>query len=278
MKPLDWTLLALLGFCFAPALFALAGVWSEVDYYSHGFLVPVVSAWVAWQGKPRAAALGREPDPRAGLLLAGVLALYVASLAVGSVSGQGLALVGAVASAVWWLGGRAWLRLFAFPLAYLLFMVPLPPPWLTPLIVRLQLFVSEAAVGLAHALAVPVSRAGNVIWLPEGEALFVAEACSGVTSVVTLTPLAVLLAYLVELPRTRAVALVAAVIPLAMAANLVRVVATVLAAHRFGTDAVTREPFHSVGGLAVYVLACLALLGVWRLLAIPDARVREAAS
>jgi exosortase/archaeosortase family protein len=86
--------------------------------------------------------------------------------------------------------------------------------------------------------------------------------CSGITSIITLLPLAVFLAYFTERTLPRRLVLVAAAIPLAMLGNLLRVVSTVVAAQSFGADAVTTGPVHEWSGVAVYALACLALLGI----------------
>jgi exosortase len=156
-------------------------------------------------------------------------------------------------------------------------MVPVPPTWIAPLIVKLQLFVSDASVRLLRAAGVAVAREGNVLVLPEGGSLFVAEACSGVTSVITLAPLGVLLAYLTLRRPALRLALVAAVIPLAMAGNLARVVATVLAALRVGTQQATEGPPHQALGLLTYAVAVGLMLGAGaalRLLEAPPARGR----
>jgi exosortase len=251
---------------FAPAVLSLASVWSAVDYYSHGFLVPVVSVLIASSVQRERARLPRVRDRRGALLLAGALALYVAGLGAGTPGAQGLALVAAIAGAVWFLRGAAWLRALAFPIAFLLFMVPIPPTWLAPLIVGLLGFVTATSVGLLQAFGVPVAREGNVILLPGGETLFVAEACSGLTSLVTLTPIAVLIAWLTPLPLRARALLVASVVPIAMGANLLRVVGTVAGARWLGVGAVTGEPAHTGFGLGVYLVASLALLGVAGLL------------
>jgi len=269
---------------FAPAVLTLASVWSAVDYTSHGFLVPVVSFVIASSLQRQRARLPRVRDGRGAILLAAALALYVAGLGAGTPGAQGLALVGALAGAVWFLRGAAWLRALAFPIAFLLFMVPIPPTWLAPLIVGLLGFVTATSVGLLQALGVPVAREGNVILLPGGQSLFVAEACSGLTSLVTLTPIAVLIAWLSPLSLRSRALLVAAVVPIAMGANLLRVVATVAGARWLGTEAVTGEPAHTLFGLGVYVVASLALLGCASVLrrleagagAAPPARLREA--
>ncbi|HXV37521.1 MAG TPA: exosortase/archaeosortase family protein, partial [Myxococcota bacterium] len=192
----------------------------------------------------------------------GVALLYALATAVGSVSLQGVALVAAIACCAYYLGGGGGLRTLAFPLAFLLFMVPLPADWLTPVIVDLQLLVSSAAVELLRWLGSTVARHGNVIELPAGDTLFVAEACSGITSLVTLTPLAIVLAYFTERTLARRLVIVLAVFPAAMLGNLLRVVLTVLAAERYGAAAATGNWLHESAGLLTFAIACLALIAL----------------
>lgn len=256
----EWVLALLLVATFAPALRALAVVWSSVDYLSHGFLVPVVALWALMRERPRRARVQVRVDSRGALLLAAALLAYLAGLGAGSVALQGVALVAAVAGAVWFSRGLAFLRAAAFPVGFLIFMVPPPPDWITPLIVELQLFVSTVSLAFLHVLGVEVWREGNVLTLPGGGSLFVAEACSGVTSIITLAPLGVFLAYFTLRSMPLRVLLVAAVIPLAMAGNLVRVVLTVIVAERFGVETATEGPLHTLLGLLTYVVACVLLL------------------
>jgi len=188
--------------------------------------------------------------------------VYGLGLATALVTLSGLGLVAAIASLVLFLRGRAWLRTLAFPLSYLLFMVPLPEMILTPVILKLQLFVSSIGVRLIQIGGVAVFRNGNVIEMPDGEALFVAEACSGITSVITLLPLGVFLAYFTERTLARRLVLVAAVVPLAMLGNLLRVIGTILAARFWGVETATTGGLHDSAGILTYVVGCLALLAV----------------
>jgi len=261
----EWLLAGAVLAAFLPALIALVGVWTSVDYYSHGFLVPLVAYWAAARSRVRFSIIENR-DRRAVFAAIAVALLYALGLASGSVSLQGLALVAAVASGAFYLGGSTGLRVLAFPLAFLVFMVPLPPDWLTPLIVNLQLLVSSTAVDLLASLGSAVARSGNVIELPGGETLFVAEACSGITSLVTLTPLAIVLAYFTEKTLARRLTIVLAVIPAAMLGNLLRVIATVLAAERYGAEAATGNWLHESAGLITFTLACLALIGLGSLM------------
>ena len=150
----------------------------------------------------------------------------------------------------------------SFPLAFLVFMVPLPQAWITPTIVQLQLIVSSAAVNLLGWFGSGVIRQGNVIQLPAGDELFVAEACSGITSIVTLTPLAVMFAYFTESKLARRMVIVLAVVPAAMLGNLLRVSVTVAAAERYGATAATGNLLHEFAGLITFTLACLALIAL----------------
>src|SRR4029450_370053 len=95
-----------------------------------------------------------------------------------------------------------------------------PPAWIAPLIVRLQLFVTDASVAVLDRGGGAVAREGDVVQLPAGGSRVVAEACSGVTSVITLAPLGVLLAYLTLRGTAARALLVAAVVPLAMLRTL----------------------------------------------------------
>ena len=252
----------LLVLTFAPALLSLMGVWFRVDYYSHGLLVPFAAFWIAHrvgQGK-RPLALRRER--RGWMALALALATYVAGLGVESVSLQGLALVGAVAGGVLYFFRWEGLVALAFPVGFLLFMVPLPEAWLTPVIVELQLLVSRAAASVLNGAGFEVARAGNVLVLPSQVSLFVAEACSGITSIVTLTPLAIILALLTERRPGRRLLIVAAVVPLAILGNLARVVVTVVAANTYGVERATQGLLHESAGVLTFALSCSLLIGV----------------
>lgn len=257
---------ASLALVYVPALMSMAQVWREVDYYSHGFLVPVVAVWVANSLTRRLARLPRERDARGLLVIVAALLLNLWGVLSGSAFISGIGFVGAVAGATLYLCGLSWLRTLAFPVGFLAFMVPLPEAWITPVVVQLQLIASGVAVDLVQWGGMSVLREGNVIQLPGGESVFVAEACSGITSIVTMLPLGVFLAYFTERTQIRRMILIAAVIPLAMLGNLFRVVGTLVACQYFGVDAATQGPLHDWAGVGSYVLGCLALLSIGALM------------
>ena len=253
---------ALLLAIWIPGVLVLAEVWSSVEYASHGYLVPFVALWAATAHRDRLAAMASRPLASGRLLLGAVVVAYVVALGVADPTLLGVLGVATVVVVVLALRGPEWVRVLRFPIGYLVFMIPLPQAWVTPLIVELQLLVSTAGVRLLQAGGVAVYREGNVLTLPGDTSLFVAEACSGITSLITLLPIGVFIAYFTEGVTWRRVAIVATVLPIALAGNLLRVVLTVLLAIEVDVAFATEGPLHEWAGVATYVLGCLILLAV----------------
>jgi len=249
-------LLAVLGIVLA----ALAKTWWHSDHMSHGFLVPVVSYFVASSRSRALAQLPAAVDRRGLVALAAALAITFAGYFASSMTAAGAGVVGSLASLLWLRRGTAWVHALAFPLAFLLFMVPPPEEVHRPLVVWLQGWASEASVFVLYKLGVPVYLDGYVIQMAGGLKVEVAEACSGATSLYTLTALAVLLAF-VSLSRWRTrLVLVALVLPAALAGNLARVVTTVLLCLEIGLERATSGWVHAALGLSIYVVAVGLLL------------------
>jgi exosortase len=244
---------------FVPGVIALAQRWASAEYFQHGFLVPVVSLATA---HPRIRGLGPSERHRGALAgLAAALALYALGMLAAEVALTGLAIVAAVASLVGYRWGARGLRALAFPIAFLLFMVPLPEAIVLPVVTWLQTLASAGAVAVLHLGGVAVLRDGNVMRLPNGEALFVAEACSGITSLLSLIPVGVLLARFTQTGAWRRAALVASVVPAALLGNAIRVIATVLAASAIGAQRATAGPLHESAGLLTSAFAVLLVVG-----------------
>jgi len=255
-------LIATLIIVWVPGILQLAEVWSSLEYASHGFLVPFVALWTATAHREELARL--EPRPLAGglLLMGGVAGCYLAALVLRDPTLLGLVAVSTVVVSVLALRGVAWVSTLRFSLGYLLFMVPLPVAWVTPVIVKLQLLVSSVGVEILQRAGVSIFREGNVLTLPGDQSLFVAEACSGITSLITLLPIGVFIAYFTEAVLWRRLVLVAAVIPIALAGNLLRVIVTVLVSTHVSVEFATQGPLHEWAGVATYVIGCVCLLGV----------------
>lgn len=260
LDPSDKLLAAGLVLVLAPVLVALGRTWWTSDHMSHGFLVPVVAGFAAWSRAEAVEALPRAGERRGLLALAAALALAYSGLLASALTLAGLGVVGSLVALVWLRRGRAWLEALAFPLAFLLFAVPPPEAWHRPLVVWLQDWASRTSVASLYALGVPVYLEGYIIEMAGDARIEVAEACSGATSLYTLTAIATLLAFLSLKRRRTRIVLIALTLPAALAGNLMRVVGTVLLCLQVGVERATSGWIHTGLGLSIYLVALALLL------------------
>ena len=255
--------LAALG-VFAPILYYMVLHWKAVPDYSHGFLVAPLAAYFAWERRARLRRTPVEPSWW-GLV---PLALGTAALAVGRLgvelmamrTGFVLTLIGLVLLLL----GRRVFQVLAFPLCFLFLMVPLPQSLVNVIAFPLQLIAADLAVDSLHAIGIPALREGNIIHLASTQ-LFVAEACSGLRSLMALGTLAVVFAYFFRRNALERVVIVLSAIPIAILVNAFRVGLTGYLTHRFGEGA-AEGLIHQTEGFFTFGLAfALLLLEAWLL-------------
>jgi exosortase len=237
----------------------LQDIWDKPEY-SHAFFVPLFSAFVVWQRRREITAhVPRGTSWGLPVILAGIGLLVAGEFAVeGFLMRSSLLVI--LAGLVLFHLGREVFRELAFPLAFLLFMVPLPAIFLYAIAFPLQNLAAHNAAWALDLLGVPVVLDGNIIQLSR-LTLGVTEACSGVRSLVSLVGLAVAWAY-VALPGVwPMIALALAALPITIVANAARVVATGLIGQWFGIE-YAQGFFHFLGGSAIFVFAFAGLLGV----------------
>ncbi len=250
---------ALLGVLFAPTLGHFVLTWMTDENYSHGFLVPLLSLYFANEAARRGAVPVRGGLILGGLLLAlsvlGRLATTVVPVGIVSDVSFLLGLAGLVAA----LAGTAVLRRYGFSLFFLIFMVPLPVALYAALAGPLQRLVTVLSGALLNASGIPVLCQGNMMTLPGDVQLFVAEACSGMRQLTGFLALTTAVAYLSNRPAWYRAAVVAASIPIALTANVLRVTLTGMIAYHIDPE-LTRGQFHTLEGLLMMGVG-LALLG-----------------
>jgi len=238
--------------------------WWQITDFSHGFLVPIFSGYLIWVKRKT---LLRTPIAPAwsgiGLVLLGLLTLllgiYGAELFLSRIS-----LLFLLAGLVLWFGGWGFLKELRFPLLVLLLAIPIPAIILNQITVPLQLLASKLASGLLPLFGVPVLREGNVIVLPSMK-LEVAEACSGIRSLISLITLAVFCGYFVEKSSLRRLALVVASIPIAIMANAVRIFGTGLCVQYWDPDK-AEGFFHEFSGWVIFLVSLGCLFATHRLM------------
>lgn len=249
--------------CF-PAIEFHSFLWSTSDYFGHAYAIPVVAALFAYERRRAILRALRNLEPPVwGPAVAFMAFSFQVLMSLGDVrfaAGLGVPLV--LAATAYAIGGTALLRPLALPVGFLALMVP-PPGSVTDVILsHLKLVVTESAVRALRFCGFPVLATGNEIEVP-GYTLFVADACSGLISIITLIPLAAIVAVYLGRGIWRRVAIVASVIPVAMLANILRVTVTIAVVSFAGT-AFAEGALHQSFGLATSVLGTLAMVAVAR--------------
>lgn len=234
--------------------------WWQIPDFSHGFLLPPFAAYLVWER--RITLLAIKPAPTwSGIavmafgLVVLLLGIYGAELFLARIS-----LLILLAGLVLCFGGRPFIKELRFPLLVLILAIPLPSIILNQITFPLQIFASKVASDLLPLFAVPVLREGNVIVLPLMK-LEVAEACSGIRSLMSLFTMAIFYGYFVERSAMRRVVLALASIPIAIAANAVRIVGTGLCVQYWSPEKAMGF-FHEFSGWVIFLvsLACLYTL------------------
>jgi exosortase len=247
---------------YLPVLTSLARQWASDENYSHGFLVAPFAVYLAWRRRHELKAEPLRPHWLGLPIVLGSLALLVAGRLGAELFLTRVSLLGLMAGAVVFLYGLRHLRLLAFPLCFLLLMVPLPAIVFNQIAFPLQLLASSAGQSVLDAASIPVLREGNILVLPT-ITLQVVEACSGIRSLVSLLTLAIIVGALTEQRVWARWVLAALAFPVAIAANAARVAGTGLMAQWIGPQA-AQGFLHEFSGWVVFVVAFALLLATRR--------------
>ena|SRR5277367_43156 len=266
-EPFSWVAIGwfslLLVACYAPVLIALVKNWDSDADMGHGYFVPIVAAFVAWRQRARLAAVGARPNWWGlAIVIYAAIQLYIATLGAELFLAR-TAFIISIIGIVLLLGGRQYLRILAFPIFLLFFMVPIPQVIYNQLTFPLQQLASRAAEIALSALQIPVLREGNVLELPE-QRLNVVEACSGIRSLLSLSFLSLVYGYFFESRLWVRVVLFLSTIPIAIVANANRITLTGLLAEYKPEYA--EGFFHEMSGWVIFMAALVILIVLHQLL------------
>ncbi len=229
------------------------------SFYSHGWLVPFASGWLIWQCRAVWSSVPRRASFAGLALLLPSLLVHVVATRwhLGFVSG--FAMLGVIWGLVWVWWGGALLWALRFPMLFLLFMVPLPGVLLIAVSFQMKLMAASLATAMLKLGGLPAIQAGSMIQVP-GVSVVVDDTCSGLRSLISLITLSTL--WIALMPRTarlwQRLTVVASSIPIALVANMVRIIVLVLLAAVYGTEAA--EGFlHYGSGIVVFGVALVIL-------------------
>lgn len=251
---------------YARILVQLVESWIENPNYSHGFFVPIFSAWVIWRERRRFAEAPVQPSNSGLLVILGALSLLILGVFGAELFLSRTSLLFLIAGVLVYFRGWKFFRAALFPCAILFLMIPLPAIIFNQIALPLQFEASKLATGLLGMLGVPVLREGNIIQLPALN-LDVVEACSGIRSLVSLITLAAFYGYLCEPRIWRRVLLIAAAVPIAVFANGVRIMGSGLLGQYWSPDK-AEGFFHMFSGVLIFAVSILTMIALHQLLSL----------
>ncbi|MFN3716197.1 MAG: exosortase B [Thiobacillus sp.] len=258
-----WPVVAGLLLLYVPTYWMLAhGLWNSGDY-AHGPIVLAVTLFLIWQ--QRAVFMAQPPGaPPRGQVVAGwaLLGVGLLSYALGrsqdillfEVGSQIPVILGALLITL----GTPAARALWFALFFLLFMIPLPGFFVDAVTGPLKQYISVIAEQILYAVGYPIARSGVVLTIGQYQ-LLVADACSGLHSMFSLSAMGLLYLYLMEhTSRLRNLIIMAAIIPIAFAANIVRVMVLILVTYHLGDEA-GQGFLHDFAGIMLFIIGLLFL-------------------
>lgn len=252
-------LFSLLLCAYYPILPDLINIWMEDSNNSHGLLVPIISGYIIYENKESMKLYLSGMDglecnfwtSTFGLFIfVGSLLIYVLFF-VGNIAViPRLMLVVSLISLIWYYFGIKLVKILLFPLVFLFFMVPVPVSLVNDITLPMKTFATNMAAPLIRLFDIPVFQEGNIIHLSTCT-LEVAEACSGIRSIVSMIMLSTLFAYMMKNNNYKRLILVLFSPVIAIVANILRVSGTGILAHHYG-EKVARGYVHEFSGFLVF--------------------------
>jgi len=243
---------------YLPTLYDLVTDWAADANYSHGFLIPIVSFYLIWIKRKELAATTMKSGSAGLVVIILGLVLFVAGTAAAEYFTARLSFVVVLLGLTWYLFGGEIVRRTWFAFFFLCFMIPIPYVVYFAVAFPLQVAATKITAGVLSTIGIEVIRQGNIIHLAGGRALEVAEACSGIRSLIALFAIGAMWAYLFQKNLIGQIVLFLSTAPIAIFANVVRVLITAIIVVTV-TDKVTDEPLHTIMGLSVFVVEFVGL-------------------
>jgi len=256
----NWStyLLAFLFFLlYFQVIIGLVKDWWVDPNYSHGFLVPLVCIYLIWRKRDKLRSLERKRSYWGFLILLSGLGIYIVGTAGAEYFSARFSLVIVLFGLLFYLNGKEWAKELLFPVAFLVFMLPIPYVIYYSIAFPMQLLSSKLTYYILHFIGLPSIRQGNIIHLPN-YSLEVVEACSGLRSLVSLLALGAFFAYITFKSNLKRIILFLSVFPIAIGANIFRIFITALGAYVV-SPRLAEDFLHKVSGLIVFLIAVFSL-------------------
>jgi exosortase len=238
----------------------LVGSWMYNEYYSHGFLVPLISGYIIRNKRKELSSMEKKPSQSglalfaAGIIIQGLSVLWTVRFL------SGISLLITIAGAIIYLYGWEFMKKIRFPFFFLVLMIPVPYVYM--ITSPAQIISVFSAANLANLIGIPTVRDGLILTIPAG-AFEVGVECSGINSLISLFTIGIIFAYVLEGSNLMKATVIISTIPLALAGNILRITLILIIASMYGQEAAINY-FHDFSSLLLFSIALIGLFLVGR--------------
>jgi exosortase len=251
---------AIIGIFYYNTLGWLVESWLYNEYYSHGFLVPVISSYIIWNMREELASMEKKQSQYGLFIFMGGILVQVISAIWTIRFLSGISLLITIAGVIIYLYGWNFMKKIRFPFLFLILMVPVP--FVDMIAGSAQTISVMATSGVANLIGIQTLREGLILKTSAG--LFeVGIECSGINSLISLFTIGIIFAYMLEGSNVMKTTIVLSAIPLAMAGNIMRITSVLAVAGKYGQEAAMNY-FHDLSSLLLFSVALAGLFIVGR--------------
>ncbi len=249
-------------------IFYMVKDWYNDSNYSHGFLIPFISAYIVWKNKEKISNIKIKSDSLGFLILFIGLFIYILGITGAELFTMRFSMIPVLFGIVYCLCGREMTKNLLVPIGFLVCMIPIPSILFNEVAFPLKLLAANVATNVIQFLNIPIVREGNIIHLTD-ITLEVADACSGIRSLMSMIALGVAYAYLFQNSVIKRLILSLFIVPITIVANVARVTGTGILSHYVGSAA-AEGFFHEFAGIFVFMLAFAMfitvgfILNIWK--------------
>lgn len=234
--------------------------WIYNEYYSHGFLVPLISGYIVWNMRKELSTMEKKPSQNGLILFAAGIIIQTISVLWTIRFLSGISLLITIAGAIIYLYGWEFMKKIRFPFLFLILMIPLPFVYM--IVSPAQTISVFSTANVANFIGIPTIREGLILTMSAGS-FEVGVECSGINSMLSLFTIGILFAYILEGSNLMKATVLISTIPLALAGNILRITSILVVANKYGQEAALNY-FHDFSSLLLFSVALLGLFLVGR--------------
>lgn len=245
-----------------PTLYSVATQSWTTEQGAHGPIVMATALWLFWRRWHEVRSLARPGDTKIAILAFLIVTpLYMTARIINVIEVEGFMMYGLLLITAYWMIGWAPLRAMWFPVVYVLFVFP-PPDTVVAMVTQpLKIGISQSAIHLLYELGYPIAGSGVMIIIGQYQ-LLIAAACAGLNSLISLSAISLFYIYIRHNANWRyALLLMLAIVPVAILANFIRVLALILITHYLGDEA-AQGFLHTFSGITMFLFSVLGIFAV----------------